>query len=420
MRISEAIDRFTALFRSSPPGPRASNSGTFNNGFFGRFGIGYQSANTAGVNVNERSALALPAFFAGVNVISSSLASLPLELVQVMPDGSIRKAKEHRCWPIFSRSPDSQTTSMRWRSAITSHAIVYGGGFAEIVPAVDSSRIYLFLLDPASTQVQVSTDGEVSYTTAGGTLPKDKIVHFAGLSHDGITGHPIVRLARQALGLGLAAQEFGGAYLGNGTGAAGWFQPPNELRAEAKKEFLDSVEERHQGPEMAGRMGILPPGWNFLESKGGANPENAQLLGLREFSVQDISRLLNVPPSKLGLRSGESYASLEASQRDFVDSCLVPWGEAFEQSLSLRLLTDEEVADGYQFRHSFDALIRGDTAARTARNSAMFDRGCLQPDEWRVSENLQPLNTPGSRTTYTPLNMTPISGDAQKDSADGQ
>jgi HK97 family phage portal protein len=176
------------------------------------------------------------------------------------------------------------------------------------------------------------------------------------------------------------------------------------------------VDAIHKGVENAGRLGILPVGWDIKESSGGANPENAQLLGLREFSVQDISRLLNVPPSKLGLRSGESYASLEASQRDFVDSCLVPWGESFEQSLSLRLLTDEEVSDGYQFRHSFDALIRGDTAARTARNSAMFDRGCLRPDEWRVSENLPPLNTPGSRTTYTPLNMTPSDGDAQKES----
>jgi hypothetical protein len=74
------------------------------------------------------------------------------------------------------------------------------------------------------------------------------------------------------------------------------------------------------------------------------------------------------------------------------------------------LLTDEEVASGYQFRHSFDALLRGDTAARTARNAAMFDRGCLRPDEWRTSEGMEPLNTPESRVTYRPLNTTPNTG----------
>jgi HK97 family phage portal protein len=308
---------------------------------------------------------------------------------------------------------------MRWRSAITSHAIIYGGGFGEIVPAVDDSRVYLFLLDPASTQVQISTTGDVSYVTAGGTLPKEKIVHFAGLSHDGITGHPIVRMARQALGLGLAAQEFGGAYLGNGTGAAGWFVPPNELRAEAKKEFLDSVEERHQGPEMAGRMGILPPGWNFLESKGGANPENAQLLDLRQFSVLDVARLLRVPPHKLGDKSGESYASIEASNLEYIQGTLLPWAEALEQSLSLRLLSDEEVAAGYTWRHDFRSLLRADATGRANLIKTMFQSKALTPNEIRIGEGYSPIDSPDMNQTYMQLNQG-TGEQARKDTADGQ
>jgi len=333
-----------------------------------------------------------------------------------MPDKSIRRATEHPAWPIFARSPDGNTTSMRWRSAITAHAVLWGGGFAEIVSAIDKSRRFLFLLDPAATSVQVSPDGVVHYQTSGGTLDASRVVHFAGLSHDGITGHPLVKLARQAIGLGLAAEQFGGAYLGGGTNAAGWFKPPNEIRKEAKDEFLDGVSEEHGGPEKAGKYGILPVGWDFVETNGGANPESAQLLDLRQFSVLDVARLLNVPPHKLADKSGESYASIEASNLDFVQSCLVPWAESFEQSLNLRLLTDEEVAAGYEFRHSFAALLRGDTAARTALNTALFDRGCLQPDQWLISEGLPPLNTPGSRSTYMPLNMAPSD---QKD-ADGE
>jgi len=424
MRIGEAFNRFTTFFRSSPPGPRASNSSTFmGNGFLNRHG--FQSVNTTGVNVNERTALTLPAFFAGVNVISSSLASLPLELVQIQ-NGVTRKATEHRCYPIFSRSPDNQTTSMRWRSAITSHAIVYGGGFAEITPAVDDSRIYLFLLDPATTQVQIASTGEVRYTTAGGTLAKEKIVHFSGLSHDGITGHPIVKLARQALGLGLAAEQFGGSYLGNGTGSAGWFQPPNDLKAEARKEFLESVDERHKGPEQAGRMGLLPVGWNFLESKGGANPESAQLLELRQFSVLDVARLLNVPPHKLGDKSGESYASIEASNLDFTQSCLVPWAEAFEQSLNLRLLSDEEVGAGFTWRHDFTAALRADAAGRSALYTTLWNTASISSNEIRAREGMNPR--PGGDEYLVPLNLAPSMApppDAgktkpKKDNADGK
>jgi HK97 family phage portal protein len=413
MRISEAFERFTALFRSSPPGPRQSNAGTFNGGLWGRFG--YQGANTTGVNVNERSALALPAFFAGVNCIASDLSALPLELVQIMPSGATRRAVEHRCYPIFSRSPDGQTTSMRWRSAITSHAIIYGGGFGEIVPAIDDSRVYLFLLDPANTQVQIASDGGVTYTTAGGTLAKERVVHFSGLSHDGITGHPIVRLARQALGLGLAGQDFAASFLGNGVGAAGWFKPPNEVTAEAKKQFLAGVQEIHQGVENAGQLGILPVGWDIVESKGGANPEQAQLLDMRAFSVLDVARLLRVPPHKLADKSGESYASIEASNLEYIQGTLLPWAEAFEQSLSLRLLSDEEVAAGYTWRHDFRSLLRADATGRANLIKTMFQSKALTPNEIRIGEGYEPIDSPDMNQTYMQLNQG-TGEQAQKDS----
>jgi HK97 family phage portal protein len=304
---------------------------------------------------------------------------------------------------------------MRWRSAITAHAIIYGGGFGEIVPAVDDSRIYLFLLDPANTQVQIASDGGVTYATAGGTLPKERVVHFAGLSHDGITGHPLVRLARQALGLGLAGQDFAASFLGNGTGAAGWFKPPNEVKPEARKEFLDSVEERHQGPEMAGRMGILPVGWTFEESKGGSNPEQAQLLDMRAFTVLDVARLLRVPPHKLGDKSGESYASIEASNLEYIQGTLLPWAEALEQSLNLRLLTDEEAAAGYTWRHDFKSLLRADATGRANLIKTMFTSKALTPNEIRIGEGFVPIDSPDMNQTYMQLNQG-TGEQAQKDS----
>lgn len=383
-------------------------------GLFGRFVYG--SPNTTGVNVNEHSAMSLPAFFAGVNIIASDLSALPLELVQRMPDGSTRKAVEHPAWALFARSPDGMSTSMRWRSAITSHAIVYGGGYAEIVPAVDNSRLYAYLLDPDRVQVVYSPTEGLRYQTGGGVLPAENVVHFAGLSHDGVTGHPIVQLARQALGLGIAANDFAGSYLGNGTASAGFFQPPVDLKQEALDNFLKSFEARHAGSGSAGRAGVLPVGWNWLESKGGANPESAQLLDLRSFSVKDVARLLRIPLHKLADMSAVSYASIEASNLEYVQGTLSPWAEAFEQSLNLKLLSDAEVAAGYTFRHDFVQLLKADVVGRTARNRAMFASAALTPDEWRASEGFPPLGTPDSTKTYAPMNMTTEQGTA----ADGK
>lgn len=401
MRIGDLYSKAASLFRASPPKPRETISSSFaGGGFFGRFG--FNGPNTTGVNVNERSAYSLPAFYAGVNAICSDLSALPLELVQVK-DGVTRKAVEHPAYSLFSRSPDNITTSMRWRAAITSHAIVWGGGFAEITPSIDDSRLYLFLLDPSQVTIQIEPSGDVKYMTAGGALPKEKIVHLAGLSHDGITGHPLVRLARQSLGLGLAAEQFGGSYIGNGSAAAGWFKPPVELKKEARDAFLQSVDERHKGPESAGKMGLLPPGWDFQESKGGASPESAQLMELRRFSILEVARLLNCPPHRVGDYSNASYSSIEASNLQYATNTLVPWAQAFEESLALRLLSDEDVANGYQFKHDFRSILRADSQARAALYTVLFNTTAISPNEIRAMEGLNPRD--GGDEYLTPLNL---------------
>lgn len=405
----------TSSFRSALPVPTTRpseagggflNTGGFlSGGLFGRYVYG--SPNTSGVAVNERTAMSLPAFFAGVNIISSDLSTLPLELVQKMGDGSTRKATEHPCWPMFARSPDGVSTSCRWRAALISHGVVYGGGYAEIVPAIDGSRIYAYLLDPDRVQVVSSPEGGLHYQTGGGVLPPDKVIHFAGLSHDGITGHPIVQIAREAIGLGLAGNTFAGSYLGNGVAPAGYFESPEALTAEARSQFLQSIEERHSGPVQAGRVGLLPPGWKFNESKGGANPESAQLLDLRSFSVKDVARLLRIPLHKLADMSAVSYASIEASNLEYVQGTLLPWAEALEQSLNLRLLTDDQVAAGYTFRHDFKSLLRADAAGRAALYTVLFNTTAITPNEIRAQEGLPPRD--GGDEVLTPLNMTTVS-----------
>jgi HK97 family phage portal protein len=390
---------------TSPPGPRVSTSGASMVAFGSLGRLGFAPApNTTGVRVDERSAFTLPAFFSGVNCIASDLSALPLELVQVT-DGVRRPAVEHRAWPAFARSPDGVTTSMRFRSALTAHAIVYGGGFAEIVPSVDRSRLYLYLLDPELTRADFRPDGAIQYLCAGGPIDKDRVLHFAGLSHDGLTGHPLVMHARQTLGLGMAAERFGGTYLGQGSASSGWLKTPADLKADARDQFLAYYDARHAGPENAGRTGILPPGWDMVESKGGANPATAQLMDLRRFSVLEVARLLRVPPHKLGDYSNASYSSIEAANLEYVQTTLIPWAVALEQSLNLRLLTDAEIAAGYTFRHDFTALLRADAAGRSALDTTLFNTTSISPNEIRAREGMNPR--PGGDDFLTPLNMAP-------------
>jgi HK97 family phage portal protein len=383
------------------------SGGGFMVGAGGLGGRRVQGVNTTGVAVNERSALSLPAAYAGVNAVSTDLASLPLRLVQVV-DGAERQATEHRAYGLWMRSPDGGgTTPMRFRQALMSHVLTYGSGYAEIVNSNDRGRVYLYLLDPASTQPYLDADRVLQYRIAGvggaSTAAAERVLHLSGLSYDGVCGYGLVTLARQAFGLGLAAERFGGSYLGKGVYSSGLLKSPQGLTPKAFEELVDSFVRNKVGSEQAGGVGILPPGFEY-ESMS-SSPVDAQLCELRAFQVLEMARLFRLPPHKLGDYTKASYASIEAANLEYVQTTLLPWAVAFEQALNLRLLTEGEQVAGFTFKHDFTAFLRADAAGRSALYTTMFQAGALTPNEIRAGEGYQPRGDAAAGQTYSPLNL---------------
>ncbi|APW60474.1 phage portal protein [Paludisphaera borealis] len=402
MPIFDRIKGAAASFAKRASAPLAPASWGFTGSLLQTFSRTLQGTNTTGVRVDARAALSLPAAFAAVNVVATDLASLPLHLVQVMDDGSERKAKEHRAYSTFMRSPDGGgTTPMRFRQAILSHCLLYGNGYAEIVQAVDGSRTYLYLLDPETTLPNVGTDGLIQYRVNGKLVDRERILHIAGLGFNGLEGYGIPRVAAQAFGLGLAAEQWGGSFLGKGAGNSGFIKTPNELSPEAASELLDAFNSRNAGSGNAGRVGILPPGYDFESTS--VNPAEAQLTDLRKFQVLEMARLFRVPPHKLGDYSNASYSSIEASNLEYVQTTLLPWAEQAEQAYALRLLTEEEQAAGYQFKHDFRAYLRADAMGRANMYKTLFSTGSMSPNEIRAAEGMGPRED--GDQYYVMLNM---------------
>jgi HK97 family phage portal protein len=368
---------------------------------FGRTLVG---TNTSGVSVNPRTALSFPGCFSAVNTISTDLASLPLHLVQVMDDGTERKAKEHPAYNLFDRSPDGGgTTPMRWRQAIISHSLLYGNGYGEIVYSADGSRVYLFLLNPETTIPNVGADGTITYRVNGQVVDREKILHVAGLSFNGLEGYSIPRVTAQAFGIGLASERFSGSVLGNSASTSGFIKSPHELTPEAAAELLDAFNSRNAGSGNAGRVGILPPGYDFESTATSA--ADAQLTELRRFQILEMARLYRLPPHKLGDYSNASYSSIEASNLEYLQTTLLPGAEQFEQALNLRLLTEEEQAAGFRFKHDFKAYLRADAAGRANMYKTLFSTGAMSPNEIRAAEGLDPRDD--GDQFYVMLNMGP-------------
>jgi len=356
--------------------------------------------NTTNAHVDEFTAIGLPAVWACVNAISKDLSALPLRLVQLTDDRKTRQAVEHPAYSLFTRSPDGNTTPMNWRQAAMGHVLIHGNAYAEIV-RWGARGLALELRDPRAVRTSWDADNRLVYLVNGKPVDRSKFIHFAGLGNDGATGYSAVLACRQAIALGLVGERFAGSFLSNGNQASGLLKTEAEMTPEAADELLDGFIKMTSASN-AGGMGILPPGVSF--EKISVDPHNAQMIESRRFQVLEICRLFGVPPHKVMDFSGASYSTIEASNLEYATSCLGPWAEMIEQSLNLRLLTADEQAAGYGFRHDFRQLLKGDSTARAAYWRALVEMGVVNQNTVAVEEGFDPHE--GGEVYLVPLNKT--------------
>lgn len=358
----------------------------------------------AGVTVTDESALTLTAYYAGVMRISTDVAQLPIALYRRRSDGGRDEVRDHPVVPLLTVSPDGERTAFGFRQALLAHAVGYGNGYAEI--RFDSAGFprRIDLLDPKGTGPERRPqDDRLYYRSGQGTIPAYKMLHVAGLGYDGIKGYSPVKLFKEALGLGIAAERFGAGWFGNGSRPGGVLTIPGGLKDKVERERLrEEWQLVHGGPQNSGKPAILTNGAKFEPFQ--IPPEEAQFLQTRQFQVLEVSRMLGgVPPHKLGDYSQAHLTNIEASNIDYVATVLSPWCEAVEQVLNLKLLTEDERREGYYLEHNLLGVLRGDSRARAEFYRSLMSMGVITPNEIRRWENLNPL--PNADYTTTPLNV---------------
>jgi HK97 family phage portal protein len=360
------------------------------------------SGTLAGVAITPESALGLAAVYAAINVIATDLACLPLEVYRKRRDGGRDYAGDHPVASMFASSPDGETTSMRWRQAILGHVLGWGNGYAEIEFSA-GRPVGAYLLDPMTEPMRRPQDRVLYYAKPdGNTLPPRRAIHLAGLGFDGLKGYSPVRLARETLGLTMAAERFGSSFFGNGSRPSGILKLPAAMRKETKDRVRDEWERMQSGSNNTGRTAVLDAGseWQSITIP----PEDAQFLATRQFQVIEVARLYRVPPHKIGDYSQSHLANIEAANLDYLTTTLMPWCEAIEQELNLKLFTPEERVAGFYVEHNMAAFLRGDMKSRAEFYTKLRDLGVFTPNDVAERENLNPIGDEGD-IRLVPVNM---------------
>lgn len=367
------------------------------------------SQSVSGENVTEYTALTYSAFWNGVELISSTIAALPLNLMR-SKDGIAQIADDRPLYGVMHDRFNRYMTAKRGRECLVAHVLTWGNGYAEKVFNGYGEVVELWPIPPNRVTPEM-LNGELVYqiqvdTGSPLTLPRDKILHILGPSYDGFIGYSRIALARKSIGLGMAMETFGSRYFGKGTHPSAVISHPSQLKD--PKATRTAISEVYSGLGESHQLMLLEEGMKI--EKIGIPPEDSQFIQSRQFQISDVARWLNVPPHKLKDLTKSSFNNIESEDASFIRDRLIPDIVDLEQSYGMQLLTDSDRAVAGRgreyFKHNLKGLLRADTAARTALYTAMLDRGVFCIDDVLDFEDMPPLPNGLGQKRFVQANMT--------------
>ncbi len=363
----------------------------------------------SGVNVSADSAMRVTAVYACVRILSWTLASLPLPIYRRLQPRGKERVPEHQLYTILHDEPNPEQTSFQFRSLIMAHALLWGNGYAEIETDTQGNIIALWPIPPWLTEPMKTKEKALYYevTLADGTkvnIPGYRMFHIMCIGTDGKSGLSSISVARQAIGLTLAAEEYGTRFFGQGANVGGVAMHPGKLSEEVYQRLKSDLEEKYKGLGKTHRVLLLEEGMKY--ERTGIPPDDAQFLETRRFQIADIARLYGVPSYLINdtERTTSWGTGIEQMGIGLVVYTLRPWLVNWEQEIRRKLLLR---SPDYFAEFLIDGLLRGDIAARYAAYAIGRNGGWLSADDIREMENMNPLPDGQGKVYLSPLNMAP-------------
>ncbi len=353
----------------------------------------------SGMDVDEATALSVSTVYACANLISSSVAALPLHVYSKTGNGR-QIAEDDSTMVIWGRPNPEVAKVTFWETAIL-HAVVTGNSFSWVKKGRGGAE-ELWPIDPSRVEVKRDDAGRKVYVLDGDPAKAfldyfvgGTIFHVPNLGYDGLKGMSPIKLARESIALAIASERYGANTFRQGG------MPRSVLSVDKvlKKEDIDLIaaewEERYGGTANSGKPAILGMGTKWQQVS--MNPEDAQMLETRRFQVNDIARWFRVPPEMVGgsVETGAlTYANIEDRNLHFVTFTLQPWISRFEQTISDELLPPDRYA-----RFDLRGLLRANSVTRASVYEKALNplTGWMNRDEVRALEEMEPNGEDGAR-----------------------
>ena len=376
---------FTGIFRSRDAPKNSINGSSY------RFLFG---GSTAGKPVNERSAMQMTAVYACVRILSEAIAGLPIHLYKYTNNGGKEKAVKHPLYFLLHDEPNPEMTSFVFRETLMTHLLLWGNAYAQIIRNGKGEVIGLYPLMPNRMAVDRDEKGHIFYqyqvsdsdapTMKNGTvnLKQSEVLHIPGLGFDGLVGYSPIAMAKNAIGLSIATEEYGAKFFANGATPGGILEYPGTVKDPDR--VRESWNKGFNGKN-SHKVAILEEGMKYTPIS--ISPNEAQFLETRKFQIDEIARIFRVPPHMVGDLEKSSFSNIEQQSLEFVKYTLEPWLMRWEQSINRALLSQEE-KNTFFVKFNVDGLLRGDYQSRMNGYATARQNGWMSANDIRELENL--------------------------------
>ncbi len=355
----------------------------------------YMGGTTSGKNVTERSAMQMTAVYSCVRILAEAVAGLPLHLYRYTENGGKEKAVDHPLYHLLHDEPNPEMSSFVFRETLMTHLLLWGNAYSQIIRNGKGEVIALYPLMPNRMTVDRDARGKLYYKytassddapTMDGTtvyLSPSEVLHVPGLGFDGLVGYSPIAMAKNAIGMAIACEEYGAKFFANGAQPGGVLEHPGTIKDPQR--VRESWQSTFGGSGNANKIAVLEEGMKYTPIS--ISPEQAQFLETRKFQINEIARIFRVPPHMVGDLEKSSFSNIEQQSLEFVKYTLDPWLTRWEQSIYRSLFTDSEKKK-YFVKFNVEGLLRGDYTTRMAGYATARQNGWMSANDIRELENL--------------------------------
>lgn len=313
--------------------------------------------------------------------------------------------------------PNTEMTSFVFRETLMTHLLLWGNAYSQIIRNGKGEVVGLYPLMPDRMTVNRDEKGRLYYeymvssddakTLKDGTVrlsPYD-VLHIPGLGFDGLVGYSPIAMAKNAIGLAIAAEEYGSKFYANGATPSGILEYPGTVKEPDK--VRESWNAGFGGSSNAHKIAVLEEGMKYTPIS--ISPNEAQFLETRKFQINEIARIFRVPPHMVGDLEKSSFSNIEQQSLEFVKYTLEPWLVRWEQAMQRSLIPQGDKSK-YFIKFNVDGLLRGDYQSRMQGYATARQNGWMSANDIRELENLDRIPAEDGGDLYLINgNMMPLS-----------